>query len=570
MGIGPAIFESANKRTEHYVPGVYTRQKNISNPSGISSGNLCIIGQSAGGKPFELMSFSSIDEAKETLISGDLLKGIAYAFKSSREGLSPNIIYAIRTNSATNAKMEFACLSGDKNFIVESADYGSQANQIKMYVEEGSEEGTCITLTYKGEEITGDNLIRKSISIENIGENNQGIITDNDKITLSWTDDEGESKSLALDYISFPTLSELVGAINDTEYFNAALIDDRSSAPSDELDNVVISNLNDEVILYSNAIVQKEFVESVSFIGKVTLLKNDPLAECSGIYLTGGATKAATIPDVNKALKILETEDIQIIATPETAPEVGIAIQAHCELMSNEDNRKERTCILGGAIGLSDADGIANAKALNSIYSSYVVDNCIANNPITMKKEEISGAIVGCMLAGIESAISVNVPLTKKKLNVLGVSKKRTISDMSKLIKNGVMVVNADPENPSNFICIRGLTTYQDDDLISCERSMTREAMFMARDLRKKTAGKVGDIGNGTALSDVVQTLIDAGAEWSEKNYIISSDEENVWDIRASIEGDKIRLDYSVYLVAPINFLFITSNNHVYSASTVL
>lgn len=570
MGIGAAIFESAGKRSSHYVPGVYTRQKNISNPSGISSGNLCIIGQSAGGEPFKLLTFASIDEAKETLISGDLLKAVAYAFRCSKEGLAPNVVYAMRTNPATRATVELESISGEKTFIVHSADYGSQANQIKIYVDEGSEEGKSVTLTYKGEEYTGDNLIRKSFSIENVGDNNQVFEISKSKVTLKWTDDNDEQKVLDLDFISFPTLNELAGAINDTEYFNVELIDVRAYAASNELDVVSFSNLNERKIIYSNTIVQKEFIESVPFIGEVELKENKPLDNNSGVYFTGGSTSPALREHLNKALSVLETEDIQIIATPETSNEVGLAIQAHCESMSNEDNRKERTCILGGAIGLSDDDGIRNARAFNSMYSSYVIDNCIANNPITGKNETISGAMVGCMLAGIEAAIAVNIPLTKKKLNVLGCTKKRTITNMSNLIKNGIMVVNNDPENAANFICIRGLTTFQDDDLISCERSMVRESMFMARDLRQKTAGKVGDVGNGSSLPDIIQTLIDSSSEWESKGYIIPSDEGNVWDIRASINGDKVTLDYSVYLAAPINFIFITSNNHVYSASVTL
>ena len=85
MGVSAAIFESAGKRTEHYVPGVYSRSNNVTSPSGVSAGNLCILGSSAGGKPQALLEFGSLADAQNVLGSGELLNGIAYAFNGSND-----------------------------------------------------------------------------------------------------------------------------------------------------------------------------------------------------------------------------------------------------------------------------------------------------------------------------------------------------------------------------------------------------------------------------------------------------------------------------------------------------
>lgn len=66
MGVSPAIFESAGQRTEHFIPGSYSRSDNVSSPSGVSAGNFCILGTSIGGEPLKLLSFGNISDAKHS------------------------------------------------------------------------------------------------------------------------------------------------------------------------------------------------------------------------------------------------------------------------------------------------------------------------------------------------------------------------------------------------------------------------------------------------------------------------------------------------------------------------
>ena len=77
MGVSPAIFESGGQRSEHVVPGVYGRSFNVSSPSGILAGNLCILGKSNGGEPYKMLEFGSLSDAQEVLVGGELLDAIA-------------------------------------------------------------------------------------------------------------------------------------------------------------------------------------------------------------------------------------------------------------------------------------------------------------------------------------------------------------------------------------------------------------------------------------------------------------------------------------------------------------
>lgn len=552
MGVRQAIFDSAGKKSSHYLPGVYTRSNNVNNPAGISASNLCIIGQSTGGKPKTLMAFNSLDEAKATLVGGDLLNAIAYAFNASKDGYVPLTVYAMRSNAASQGTANL-----DSKITVKSWDYGVHVNSMKIIVADGTNSGKKIKVTYQDESYEKDDLARPSLTIKGVGSSKNVAITAS-QITV-------DLKTYLFE--TYPTLSELAGAINADGKAIVTVEDNRISAKSNELDLVATGSASTTtgMIVYSNIQCQVEYLRSIPLVGEVTITSRSEIAN-NTYSITGGSKSVATTNDYSACLTNLETEDVQIISTPEDSSEIANLIVAHCISMSSITNKKERTCLLGAAKDVSDATGISNAKDFNSELCSYVIDSCLAKNPITKETETISGAMVAVMLSAMESSMDVNMPLTFKRLNVLGAAKKRSLPNMENLIKAGIMVVNPNPENMANIVCIRAMTTFQDEDLICNERSMTRESLFMARDIRSKLIGSVGDVGNGST-SAAIQTLKDAADTWKEKGYIIPEGSDNVWDISASVNGDQIKIEYSVYLAAPINFLFVTTNNHVYSTS---
>lgn len=91
MGVNPAVFETAGKRSEHLIPGAYSRTSNVSNPVGVSAGNLVILGNSLGGEPLKLLKFSNLEDAKNVLVGGELLRGVAFAFAGSNEYIPQNV-----------------------------------------------------------------------------------------------------------------------------------------------------------------------------------------------------------------------------------------------------------------------------------------------------------------------------------------------------------------------------------------------------------------------------------------------------------------------------------------------
>ncbi len=586
MGVSPAIFESAGQRSEHYVPGVYGRSFNVSSPSGISAGNLCILGKSNGGEPYKMLEFGSLADAQQVLVGGELLDAIAYAFSGSNTFV-PSKVYAMRVNNGTQSSVTLK--NGATDLIkLKSWDWGVHTNQLKIMIANGTVANSKkITLAYKDKAQTVDNIVNAALEVNYLGEGvSPTVSVGTDNISFgAMTDVEAPDEpepvdTLTVAFADFDTLESLVTYVNEGGAWGLSIVGNNAEMKSVELDTVTNQAVADTgTTLYANFASFNAAIKSMECIGEEEILSTTtrqvPDNTDGYVYFTGGTVGSYTVSQWQDALKALELEDVQIIATPSTEANVHTLISAHCTTMSNVINRKERTCILGGAVGMTDESAITESQGLNNKLVSFCCDNPIKVNLLTGNTETLSGAMLGVMLAAMESAMSPNNPLTFKQLNVLGFTKIRNITNISTLIKAGIMVCNANPENLSEYICIRALTTFQGNDLINNERSMVREDLFMNRDLRAQFRPGIGTAGTSdnpiTSTNAAIRTLKDKAAEWALNGYIVPTDSnENVWDIKVRIDGDKVFITYSRYLTAPVNFVFITAINHIYTSTVEL
>ena len=580
MGVSPAIFESAGQRSEHYVPGVYGRSFNVSSPSGISAGNFCIMGKSNGGEPDKLLEFGSLADAQQALVGGELLDAIAHAFSASNTFV-PSKVYAMRVNNGTQSSVTLQ--SGATDLLkLKSWDWGVHTNQLKILISAGTAANSKkITLSYKDQTQIADNIVNAALEVNYLGDGvTPTVSVGTDNISFgAMTDVEAPDTpepvdTLTVSFADFDTLEALVAYVNETDTWGLSVVGSNAEMKSVNLDTVTnVSVGEDGTVLYANFVSFLNALGTLDFIGSVEILDSNtrqvPDNTDAYVYFTGGTIGSYGTQQWTDALTALELEDVQIIATPSTDASVHALISTHCTNMSNVMNRKERTAILGGSVGMTDEAAITEAQGLNNRLVSFCCDNPIKVNLNNAKTETLSGAMLGVMLGAMESAMSPNTPLTFKVLNVLGFTKIRNITNITSLIKAGIMVCNSNPENLSEYICIRALTTFQGDDLINNERSMVREDLFMNRDLRAQFKPVIGTAGISTNAA--IKTLKDRAAEWALNGYIVPTDNnENVWDIKVRIDGDKIYITYSRYLTAPVNFVFITAINHIYTSTVEL
>jgi hypothetical protein len=335
MGVSGAVFESAGKRTIHWIPGVYSRRNTVPSGTGTLANNLVIMGQSMGGKPRTMIPLADPTEAKEFLVGGQLLDGVVHAFNGSNDFV-PQQVYAFRVNDGTQSTLELK--SGAASIIeVKSRDYGVHTNQIKLWVRDGAAAGSKkITVSYKGNEETVDNIIRKSFTVLYNGPGSGATMTINaDGAELAATGDP--NGNLAVSWEECTTLDDLISRINDTGSYVATLIDVRPNVKTNDLDTTSAVPVMDTATFCSNLTAFAETLANMQNIGEVKIVSTNlfvvPDNNVSFVYFSGATAGTYTVEDWADSLAVLEEEDVQSIVTPSTDSSVRVLISNHITSM---------------------------------------------------------------------------------------------------------------------------------------------------------------------------------------------------------------------------------------------
>lgn len=564
MGVSPAKFNSAGQSSEHYIPGNYSRRDVTGGGTGVSTGKLCIIGTSMGGKPLTLHSVSDKAEAKQLLVSGSLLDGVLYALNGSNTFV-PQQVFCMRVNAGTQSALTLK--KGSESILnVKSADYGVHTNQLKLWLKDGTT-GKKVLVNFKGNETVIDNIAKKSFSVLYTGTGTSATCTIN-ATGLTLTSDIA-TDSLTITWEECETIEEVVSRINDTGVYSAVLLDTTPNTAASELDHVTgISIKTTAAVFNSDLQALITALESVAYIESVSLAGNSRLVPENNtgyVYFSGATAGTSTISDWSDAIDELEKYDIQIIATAATDSDIHNLIADHCVSMSTVSKKKERTCWFGTAKNTSLDAALAAARGFNSELVSLVMTGANANNPLTGAAEDISPALLACKCAGIESALGVSNPLTNKAIKVNAFDKKYTDGELNKMIAGGITPFGENDEG--ELVCIRAMTTYQGDSLVLNERCMIRSVLYMDRDLRKAFNPRTGT-NDEPSESSIIATLNDKARSWYAEQLLTKSDSgELVQNAKVRFDGDKTYLTFDRFVRAPNNFVFITATNKVYRST---
>ena len=564
MGVSPAKFNSAGQSSEHYIPGNYSRRDVTGGGTGVSTGKLCIIGTSMGGKPLTLHSVSDKAEAKQLLVSGSLLDGVLHALNGSNTFV-PQQVFCMRVNAGTQSALTLK--KGSESILnVKSADYGVHTNQLKLWLKDGTT-GKKVLVNFKGNETVIDNIAKKSFSVLYTGTGTSATCTIN-ATGLTLTSDIA-TDSLTITWEECETIEEVISRINDTGVYSAVLLDTTPNTAASELDHVTgISIKTTAAVFNSDLQALITALESVAYIESVSLAGNSRLVPENNtgyVYFSGATAGTSTISDWSDAIDELEKYDIQIIATAATDSDIHNLIADHCVSMSTVSKKKERTCWFGTAKNTSLDAALAAARGFNSELVSLVMTGANANNPLTGAAEDINPALLACKCAGIESALGVSNPLTNKAIKVNSFDKKYTDGELNKMIVGGITPFGENDEG--ELVCIRSITTYQGDSLILNERCMIRSVLYMDRDLRKAFNPRTGT-NDEPSESSIIATLNDKARSWYAEQLLTKSDSgELIQNVKVRFDGDKTYLTFDRFVRAPNNFVFITATNKVYRST---
>jgi hypothetical protein len=574
MGVDGVNFQSAGQLTQHYIPGVYSRIDYVKNSGGgVSANNAVFIGESKGGQPNKLYWFYSPSEAIETLRGGTLLKAVLHAFSPGND-LTPQYIGAMRVNVGTKANRTMRKGVVD-TLVIPAWDWGLHTNSLKMKLEAGSSKGYKITFAFTGSETEIDDIERPSFQIQYTGDGTAAALTIN-KTALTVAVTGADTDNLNVSFDECQTIEDLVNYINDQPNYTCIALAADLRNKTAELDAVINIAIKAAVVtIRSDFQAVIDAIKTVAWVDKsgvevpAATSRVMPDMDEDWVYFTGGSNGSATVATYSESIDNLENEDVNMIGCDTSDESVHILIRNHCINMCSTENRKERSFFVGGALGESVEEVETRARNLGTKFGSIAYPGGYCYNVLDMaQKEYVSPVFYAAKLLGQEAALAINESMTNKSVDFLAWEKDLKKGDITKLIKAGVTVGGKSQDN--RIATIRSLTTHQGAELQCCERSMMRESMYMARDLRNAYIASVGKAGIDGSMGDVQASFKTKLNIWYKMGLIIRDDMGNLaWGFNVRRVGSATYIEYHVYLTAPQNFFFITGYHHVYEGSDV-
>lgn len=571
MGVGSVAFQSAGQRTEHYIPGAYSRVNFVNGEGGgVSANRAVFIGEANGGKPNTLYFFYSPSEAIDLLRGGPLLEAVLCAFSPGGD-LVPQYVGAMRVNPGVQAARNLLN-STDPMITVKAWDYGLHTNQLKMKLVAGTAAGSKkLVFGFAGNESTIDNIARPSFEIQYVGAGSAAVMSIS-KTAITTTVTGATADNLNVDFASFDTIEDVVNFINDHAAYTCVAKTAILSERSDELDSVTSQDIKTAAyIATSNLQAIIDALESVPYVGSAVFVsaataRKVPDNDADWVYFSGGTHGACTASEYSDTLDALETEEVSIIGTSSAEEAIHILIRNHCILMSSTEGRKERTFLVGGAAGETVDAVVTRARNLATDTGSLAYPgfrHYDVLNPSTLK--DYSPAMYAAKLIGQEIALAINEPMTNKSVDVLAWEFDLKKGDLVKLIQGGVIAGGKSQDN--RLATIRSVTTYQGSELQRCERSMKREANYMARDLRDSVARQVGKPGDASSSGAVEATFWAKVSDWFRQGLIVKDTKgRTAWGLVIRRVGSATFIEYHTNLTAPQNFFFVTANQHYYGS----
>ena len=571
MSLNFRTFQSSGRISSHIIPGAYSRIDSIKGAGGlVSASNGVVMGASEGGKPATLLQFNTIAEAVATLRSGALMEAVRLTFDPGG-GLNPQRVFAMRVNSALQGSVDLDDITPDTMITLKSRDYGIYVNQIKVILTVSTDTyGKKLTVQFKTDpDEVFDNIRRQSFTIRYSDAACTMTIVNNSGAQTLVTSVGGLNITLS----SYPTIGDLAAYINDQADFACTPIAGQEDASPLELDATV----NPVDIYTADYIAESTFQAIIDTVNAGSNRLSAVAANAANdrvipenlalTYLTGGSEGTYSTNDWTAALLALEAEDIQFVSTPDDTAEVHAPIKTHCEAMSAVNGRKERQFLVGapwktGTLATDITSAVTAAQTLNSKNGLYAF-NGGTQRDVNGVLQNYGGAYAACMLMGIKCALAINQPLTFKELNFIELEYKLSDSNLESLLKEGVAAVNyADNGIPH---LVRQFNTYQTNDLKYNEFSAVTEMFYASRDLRtyleERFVGQPGTAITGGVLRGAAESRL---AIYTDLGIFVINPATKLawWNVRITISGDTVYVDYDAYITMPVNFNFITNHFH--------
>lgn len=532
---------------------------------------LAILGAAPALKPKTPHRFGGPSDAREAGVEGEVLKAIELAFDPSAQTGGPSEIVFLNPQPSTQSALALLDAGAATVITLTSTGYGLKTRQIKVKVESATNTGKKLTTQYGDSYYVADDVYRHAFSIQYTGAEASARMTiNNTTLTL---EAPNSTVVATIDLSAYDTVQKLVDRINVTAGFGAAVLDGNGAKPAlgglDSVSNQDVKTAPYTVAAHLQAIVDwfnglsEGFVTATRAAGSGTVPANIGFT-----YLAGGVDGTLANQDWTDTFTKLQEEDVQWVVPIATSSAIHAMADAHCAYMSTV-GRKERRAICGTALGTTDANAIAAAKAIGSDRTALVHLGIYSYNEsgvLTLYSPHVAAAAIGGGAAGVNPG----TPLTNKTLKVSGLERKlRNPTDTDLLIDGGVIPLE---DTPQGYKIVKSITTWlTDDNYYRTEMSVGAAGDFVARNLRNALEPLVGAKASPITMADAQARAEGALRELARPEpsgpEVLVGDAANPpWrNLRIALEGDVMRVEVEVNLVLPVNYIPIVVYARPYS-----
>ncbi|EIP9221093.1 hypothetical protein LT875_002540 [Salmonella enterica] len=576
----------------------------------LSVGNaVAFVGKAQGGKPFEILSFGSPEEARNTLIGGELCDAVVAAFAPSSETGSPQTVYAVRVNKLQAPSL---ALKGATSLVqlgvIKGLRYSTEDLVTRIKIEQtglaqlpGQDQGVPGSTPHTVHlfDISASGKTRGAEwSVKGTGINAPSVIVDvleddvllnfdpavnTVKVRIDQHNNAYAEQFLMVSYDAFPTLAALASHLESLrngdgkQVFKITFEDD---AARDEaatvLDPGTYSTKGKHYLTWTGWALQNWFYRKLGDYVELELdpatalrLFEGPLAH-DWTYLSAPTPDPVTSPDWADALSLLSTRDIQWVQAVTDLEGVHTQVAAHVQFCSTTGKR-ERRAIVGTGVGTTDAEAIRRAKALNSPRVSLVHLGHYAYNAagrLVLRPAYMTAGLVAAGFAGLNPG----TPMTNKSIAVQGLERDlRNPTDTDALILGGVMPIE---NTETGYKVTQSITTWLGNSKYNLrEQSCGVAVDFAIRNVRQALEPLRGAKQTPILLSRAISVTKGALMELSRPEpqgpeVLVGDENHPAWrNVTATVEGDVLRVQFEASPAIPNNYILVTMYAVPYSGS---
>lgn len=571
------------------------------------SGIVAIIGPCQSGQPKIPVLFNAPSQLKSALGSGKAYDGARMAFNPSTQivegnNVRPQLVYVVRADSATQSTKVLNDATAAASVVFTSLDWGIQTNNIAIQVTPTSPTG--------GNPTANDSSVNITLTYGTVVENysNVGITyvfsayyTGSGTAVISFNvPDPGNSNAPSVlvnansinyyfDFAAYPTVAQLVSALNTIPGMNAAgnpLVQTTSYnvANMDYVTTVTLGTSSPSKSFFFGVIQDiLGKINGVSALVSVARSTNGALppsitAYTTPTYMTGGSTTAPGTSDYQAALQALQKYRVNFVAIADDIQTCGPSVfTAWLDSMQgvNECHGHCGTTIVNQTKTFTALQAIVSS--LNDASTNFWTDAVLLPNDQGINTMYDSW-MTACLAAGFQGGTPPGTSFVNKTFSILGTQHYVDPSgdtldpyvnaDNMVLARFSFLRFN---DATKAFGIVRALTTYtlQDNDAYTEVgiRSATNFAVYSIRqDIEQKFLGSRTFFNQAGSTADSVRGEIIAFGKLLEANNIIvkgSTFQNNAIVTLPSlivdsvtISGDILRARYAIRPIGAINFIF--------------